>query len=100
MFSKRGVAFQRQGWGCYQLCIAIGCREFAGQLSCGIDFALAFPRHQADHEVGITYRKARVALDGSRRVLNDDGVSPEKLDGDGHQLKSLLLSLCILHRVV
>ena len=84
------VVFRRQRQGCHQVrtalhiggCIKIEFLESVVWLSCPIDLALAFSRHQADHEVGISYYEARDALDGSRGILNDDGVSPEKLDRD------------------
>lgn len=58
------------------------------RLSSHVGFALAFPRHQADHEVRVSYCQARDTFDGLRRVLNDDGVSSKKLDRDGYQLES------------
>ena len=50
---------------------------------------LPFPRHQTDHEMGIIDASTRSFLGRSQRVLNDDGISAEKLGtGNNHQLKS------------
>lgn len=63
MLLNFGVAFRIRSDDCHQLhaalhlgdCITVDCLTSGDRLSFHIDFALTFARHQADHEVRISY---------------------------------------------